>query len=237
MTDWSYDAWPSGAPYDWSPAERGDSVWDTIDFHVDLGCGRLKKGRIGVDHFPDPGVNIVCDLDAAYVVDGFVVRGPVTKFVPDEHKPNGVAAAPPSPFWGDRGLPGGTLRGLPFEDSSIRSIVSHHCFEHIGEGFVPLMDEVYRVLEPGGILRVITPLFPSRNAVEDPDHVRYFMPQTWETFCGFPDNHWHEGFATPYTSARFEKLAEDHTAVAEGTTPWYEKEGAREIRVALKARK
>ena len=31
---------------------------------VDLGCGTVKKGRIGVDRFPAPGVNVVCDLES-----------------------------------------------------------------------------------------------------------------------------------------------------------------------------
>src|SRR5207253_2788414 len=45
------------------------SRWDKIDFHVDLGCGRVKKARIGVDRHPDPGVNVLCNFDAEYIVD------------------------------------------------------------------------------------------------------------------------------------------------------------------------
>lgn len=248
MVNWKYDSWESGAPYDWSPAERGDSPWDDLDFHVDLGCGRLKKGRIGVDLKPDPGVNVVCDFDAVYrppkqvmteammsarerdQVPVPLARGPLTYLVPFE--PNGLAEVGPGL------LTGGPVAGLPFGTDSIESIVSHHALEHVGEGFIPLIDEVYRVLKPGGIFRAITPLFPSRTAVEDPDHKRYFTTNTWKTFEGSPDvPHWHEAFSTPYTRARFEILDADHTPVPEGTTEWSEEHGARELRVAMRARK
>lgn len=185
----AYDEWPSGEPYDWLGCDRS-GPYDRVDFHVDLGCGRLKKGRIGIDRFPDPGVNVVMDLDP-------VDRRPV----------------------------------LPFDDSTIESIISHHCLEHVGYSFIPLVDEVYRVLKPGGLFRAIVPLFPSRPAVEDADHKRYFMTDTWKAFCGDPENHWHEGFATPYTAARFRMLDETWTPLADGDV-W---EQFREIRVAMEA--
>lgn len=128
---------------------------------------------------------------------------------------------------------------LPFADSSIRSVISHHFFEHIGEGFIPLIDEVYRVLEPGGILRAITPLFPSTAAVEDPDHCRYFMAQpdgmgTWDSFCGTPESHWHESFSVPYTTARFRKVDQDLTPRV-AIEQWWSAQDVRELRVALEA--
>jgi trans-aconitate methyltransferase len=48
---------------DWSHAERGDDEYDRIDYHVDLGCGTLKKGRIGIDRFPAQGVNVVMNFE------------------------------------------------------------------------------------------------------------------------------------------------------------------------------
>lgn len=232
MTDsWNYGDWQSGEPYDWM-GNRGESEYDAIDFHVDIGCGRVKKGRIGVDRFVDDGVDVVCDLDATYSPDGTTImhHGPITFPNPHPLAPNGFAA--------------GSYRfGLPFPTGSIESVVSHHCLEHIGKGFVPLVDEIYRVLKPGGLFRAITPLFPSRTAVEDPDHKRYFMEGTWQTFCGFPEeehhptpegNHWMSSFSTPYTKSRFEML--DQTATPLPDDPWGP-DGARELRVALRARK
>lgn len=187
---YDYDKLDSGEPYDWGQAARGDAPWDNQDFHVDLGCGRIKKGRFGIDRFYDPGVNLVQDLD----------KHPV----------------------------------LPFADGSIKSIISHHFMEHIGEGFVPLMDECHRVLASGGLLRIIVPLFPSHAAVADPDHRRYFMEKSFEMFCGTPEgHHWAESFSTPYTNCRFRMMDEDITGRNPDPHVWWTPEDAREMRVAL----
>jgi SAM-dependent methyltransferase len=222
--DWSYDAWESGEPYDWGGAARGTSAWDSSDFHLDIGCGTVKKGRIGIDRHPAPGVNIVMDLNRLEIYRVAL-------------KPN-ADSSPLAEVPYEDSDPHGRLfkRGLPFGDSSIESIISHHCLEHIGEGFIPLVDEVYRVLKPDGIFRAITPLFPSRTAVEDPDHCRYFMAGTWDAFCGFPDNHWSESFSVPYTKARFELVDKDTSPPAAPEFQWGDHD-AREIRVALRARK
>ncbi len=199
MSEWEYDLWASRNPVEWGPgACRGDSQWDNIDFHVDLGCGNRPKARIGIDRFDAPGVAIVMELDSPTVC-------------------------------------------LPFADSSIRSIISHHFFEHVGEGFIPLVDEIYRVLQPGGVLRSITPLFPCTAAVEDPDHCRYFMAHeggggTWDAFCGSPDTpHWTASFSVPYTKARFAKVDQILTPRIADVQQWWGPHDQRELRVALRA--
>lgn len=63
---YEYDNLPSGYPYDWSPATKGDRPWDQLDFHVDLGCGRVPKGRLGIDirlPHPTPFPGIEMNLD------------------------------------------------------------------------------------------------------------------------------------------------------------------------------
>lgn len=221
--DFSYEAWPSGEPYDWLSAGRGDSVYDALDYHVDLGCGTVKKGRIGIDRHPAPGVNIVMDLDKRLVYELPIAPGK------DSAQAEYASSRP-------------MVRGLPFNDSSIESIISHHALEHIGPGFIPLVDEVYRVLKPGGIFYPIVPLFPSTNAVEDPDHKRYFTDRTWDTFVGHlgdennPTGSWHDSFSVPYSQARFEKM---YQATSPPTPPermWGD-DDHREIRVALRALK
>lgn len=103
---------------------------------------------------------------------------------------------------------------FPFPENSIESIISHHCLEHIGDGFLNLMDECYRILKPGGKFRIIVPLFPSFSAVTDPDHKRYF---TTETLLSFEHNagpevpFWTDTFAEPYTKCRFSKLEQQYT--------------------------
>ena len=214
-----YDDWPSGAPYDWGGATRGGSVHDTLDFHVDLGCGTVKKGRIGVDRFPAPGVNVVCDLERLETYAVADAPGQDAQPAPD--------AAP-------------LARGaLPFADGSIRSIVTHHCLEHIGAGLVALMDECWRVLAADAPLRIIVPLFPSWSAVVDPDHRRFFVADehksTFDYFCGSTDHCWMEDFAVPYTRARFEKVDQDLTARPPSPQDWWTPADARELRVTLRA--
>lgn len=214
-----YDDWPSGAPYDWGGATRGDSVHDQLDFHVDLGCGTAKKGRIGVDRFPAPGVNVVCDLERLE-----------TYAVADAPGQDAQPAQDASPL---------TRGALPFADGSIRSIVTHHCLEHIGTGLVALMDECWRVLAAGAPLRIVVPLFPSWSAVVDPDHRRFFVADenesTFDYFCGSTDHCWMEDFAVPYTRARFEKVDQDVTARSPSPQDWWTPADARELRVTLRA--
>lgn len=226
MPDWSYDKWPSGEPYDWMEANRGTTKWDAIDYHVDLGCGRVKKARIGIDRYPAPGVNIVMDLDKLRVYGLPAAAGYDAEPIPEL---DGVKLT----------LPEGRL---PFPDSSIESMISHHALEHIGDGFIPLMDECYRVLKPGAIFRIIVPLFPSWSAVSDPDHKRYFCADanhsTFDSFCGTPGetphNCWLASFSVPYTQARFEKVDHDISPFTEPQFMFLSSD-SREHRVALKA--
>ena len=228
--DLSYDAWPSGEPYEWPDGNRGHRIDDQHDFHVDLGCGKLKKGRIGIDRYPAPGVNIVADLDE--LVTYSVAERPGE----DAEDPRDKTAREQGFEWS----PGMQVRimglGLPFADSSVESMISHHCLEHIGPGFIALMDECYRVLKPGAPFRIIVPLFPSTTAVEDPDHKRWFMEGTFDSFCGFPDHHWAESFSVPYTKARFEKTDQDQTALFLPHERWTDID-RRELRVTLRPRK
>lgn len=224
---WEYDELPSRAPYDWSPAARGDSEWDTIDFHLDLGCGTLPKARLGIDRHYAPGVMLGIDLETLQPTrcdhDAPPEFEAVAKRTYEQYRKN---------VDGDSSW---RLPRLPFPDNSIESIVSHHCLEHIRDGFIPLMDEIHRILKPGGVFRAITPLFPSRAAVEDPDHKRYFMIETWGAFCGGANGeHFHESFSVPYTSCRFEMVDLDYTAPLEDPQEWWGPDDVREIRVALR---
>lgn len=224
MSDWwKYENLPSGEPYDWAGAARGDSPYDNIDFHLDLGMGKLKKGRLGIDRFFALGVDLVIDLNTLLPAPLPPQQGSRHNQTIDQYR----AYRHGDSNWRDP--------GLPFPDDSIESIISHHCLEHLTDGFIPLMDECHRILKPGGILRIIVPLFPSRTAVEDPDHRRWFMEGTFDAFCGTAEGEsWLESFSVPYTTCRFEMVDKDLTPRPEDPADYWGEKDAREIRVALK---
>lgn len=208
---WEYENLPSKAPYDWGAANRGNHPDDNVDFHLDLGCGKLPKGRLTIDRHGEADLLIDLNLLAPSDWD----HAPTVDLY-NKVKRTGV---------------------LPFPDNSIESIISHHLLEHLREGFIPLMDECYRVLKPGGIFRIIVPLFPSLSAVSDPEHVRYFTKDTFESFCGTDNYFWSDSFAEPYTKARFKLVDKNYTPAVK-----YDRlvnidqlfEQPREIRVTLK---
>jgi predicted SAM-dependent methyltransferase len=61
---------------------------------------------------------------------------------------------------------------LPFDDDSVEEIRAHHILEHIGDGFIPLMKELYRVCKHGAILDVEVPHHQHDVFYGDPTHKR-----------------------------------------------------------------
>lgn len=66
--------------------------------------------------------------------------------------------------------------GLPFETSSVGVIRAFDFLEHIpqGQSVINLMNEIYRVLVPGGWLLSHTPSTEGRGAFQDPTHVSFW---------------------------------------------------------------
>lgn len=67
---------------------------------------------------------------------------------------------------------------LPFEDNSVGLIRASHVLEHINN-YINLMKEFHRVLIPNGILYILVPEFGCRAAIADPDHRRFFVPESF----------------------------------------------------------
>jgi predicted SAM-dependent methyltransferase len=61
---------------------------------------------------------------------------------------------------------------LPIEDGSVDYIIAHHVLEHIGEGFFPLMKELYRIMSNNAILEIKVPHHRSEIFYSDPTHRR-----------------------------------------------------------------
>jgi SAM-dependent methyltransferase len=70
---------------------------------------------------------------------------------------------------------------LPFEDGEFELVRASHILEHV-HNLMPLMQEVRRILTPGGIFDVAVPMFGCKAAIIDPTHCRYFLPETFFMF-------------------------------------------------------
>jgi SAM-dependent methyltransferase len=88
---------------------------------------------------------------------------------------------------------------LPFEDSSVDYLFSQDFFEHIEpKDKIPLINEIWRVLKPEGIMEHIIPLAGSRNDFGSPSHLSHWHPQQFEHFdvdsYRYAKDHVYEGF-------------------------------------------
>jgi ubiquinone/menaquinone biosynthesis C-methylase UbiE len=69
----------------------------------------------------------------------------------------------------------------PFKDNSADLVFTNHFMEHTSN-FVKTMEEVYRILRPGGRLVMQVPYFRSVDAFNDPTHTRFFSSHTLDYF-------------------------------------------------------
>jgi hypothetical protein len=70
---------------------------------------------------------------------------------------------------------------LPFEDNYADEIIIYHTLEHI-YNFTYLVHELHRVSKPGSIIKVKVPFYSSWGQYNDPTHVRFFTPFTFNFF-------------------------------------------------------
>jgi len=88
------------------------------------------------------------------------------------------------------------LHPIPYADNTFGSVSAFDFIEHVPRilatpdgsdttfPFVRLMQEVWRVLAPGGLFYALTPAFPNPEAFVDPTHVNIITDQTHDYFCG-----------------------------------------------------
>ena len=70
---------------------------------------------------------------------------------------------------------------LPFEDDSVDEILANHVLEHVSN-FVPLMHEFCRVCKKGAKIKIRVPFYAAWGFFNDPTHVRFFSPFTFDYF-------------------------------------------------------
>jgi SAM-dependent methyltransferase len=89
----------------------------------------------------------------------------------------------------------------PFDDNSIDEIHFYHVLEHLDQP-VQKMEEIWRILKPGGLLHMRVPHFSSMGAFTDITHLRAFGHGSFDCFVA---GHY-QNF---YTQARFAMLKKE----------------------------
>ena len=72
------------------------------------------------------------------------------------------------------------INGLPFHDNSVDMVRAYDFLEHIPIGkTIYVIEEIYRVLKPNGILIHFTPSTDGRGAFQDPMHQSFWNINSW----------------------------------------------------------
>jgi len=69
---------------------------------------------------------------------------------------------------------------LPFQDEEIDYVLCQDILEHVN--FIPLINDIHRILKKNGILKIRAPHFTSKLNFEDPTHKYQFSFRTFEFF-------------------------------------------------------
>lgn len=76
-------------------------------------------------------------------------------------------------------------KGLPFCDNSVEFIRCHNTLEHIrSEDVILLLNEMWRVLKPGGRADIIVPPATHHNAFADPTHKSFWNTSSFAYVSG-----------------------------------------------------
>lgn len=97
-----------------------------------------------------------------------------------------------------------SLGKLPFENEKFDFVTAYDVLEHIQRvvfvdgktifPFISLMNEIFRILKPGGVFFSIQPVYPSKSVFQDPTHVNimsedtldfYFCSKSWARIYGY----------------------------------------------------
>jgi len=128
----------------------------------------------------------------------------------------GCGSNPKNPFEADevygidiRHQPGGfvhsadlSVESIPFGDAYFDFVTAYDFIEHIPRlayvphrrnCFVELMNEIFRVLKPGGVFLSWTPAYPHAAAFRDPTHVNIITDETFPLYFD-----WQHRWATIY---------------------------------------
>ena len=148
---------------------------DKGGIQLDVGCGASKQGPewVGLDLRPLPGVDIAHDVQMYPwpLPDESCIRVVCSHLV--EHIP----PHPPDP----------RIRGL-VSLMIEKGLISEDDAAALGEWnddmprFIRFMDEIWRIMKPGGQLAIVCPHGYSGGQLQDPSHVNSNSEATWAYF-------------------------------------------------------
>lgn len=75
----------------------------------------------------------------------------------------------------------------PFRDNTVEEVFCSHFIEHVSD-LVAFINELWRVLKPGGRVQFVAPYYTSVRAFQDPTHKRFISEQLFLYF----DKNWRE---------------------------------------------
>lgn len=70
---------------------------------------------------------------------------------------------------------------FPFEDNSVDEIIMRDGLEHLPDK-IHSMNELYRILKPGGVVTLIVPSTNGMGAFQDPTHVSYWNLNSFQYY-------------------------------------------------------
>lgn len=70
---------------------------------------------------------------------------------------------------------------LPFRKNSIDEVFMGSSIEHV-TNFIPLMHELHRICKKDSIIKIVTSFYSAWGQYNDPTHVRFFSPFTFDYF-------------------------------------------------------
>lgn len=96
----------------------------------------------------------------------------------------------------------------PFKDNTFALIIFRDVIEHL-QDTIKVIEEIYRIIKPGGVLVLLYPHYTYSTAYTDPGHVRYFSALSFDRFN--PKNN--------YYKAKF-KLSRRVVSLGKGIRNW-----------------
>ena len=91
-----------------------------------------------------------------------------------------------------------------FKDNEFDEIYADNVLEHL-EHFIPIMEELHRILKPRGKLIIKVPHFTSHDAWAHPQHTREFTYETFDFFVRNTERNKSDGRCFPFVFSRIRR--------------------------------